>query len=48
VNDVFPVIGARLLDTIDSVDILNVLTPIWTVKPETARRLKQRMKLVFD
>ena len=26
----------------------DVLTPIWTVKPETARRLKQRMKVVFD
>ena len=36
------------IDTIDSGDILKVLTPIWTVKPETARRLKQRMKLVFD
>ena len=27
---------------------MKVLTPIWTEKPETARRLKQRMKLVFD
>ena len=27
---------------------MKVLTPIWTVKPETARRLKQRMKVVFD
>jgi integrase len=32
---------------IDSSDILRVLTPI-TTKPETARRLKQRMKVVFD
>jgi integrase len=27
---------------------LKVLSPIWTTKPETARRLKQRMKVVFD
>jgi integrase len=25
-----------------------VLSPIWLTKPETARRLKQRMKVVFD
>jgi integrase len=43
-----PVIGDRPIDTIDSGDVLKVLSPIWTVKPETARRLKQRMKVVFD
>jgi integrase len=48
VNDVFPIIGERRIDTIDAGDVLKVLTPVWTVKPETARRLKQRMKLVFD
>lgn len=47
-NDVFPIIGQQPIDTIDSGDVLKVLTPIWTVKPETARRLKQRIKLVFD
>jgi integrase len=46
--DVFPVIGARPVHTIGSSDVLKVLTPIWTVKPETARRLKQRIKVVFD
>jgi integrase len=48
VNDVFPSIGDRRIDTINSSDVLKVLTPVWTEKPETARRLKQRMKLVFD
>ena len=46
--DVFPVIGSRPIDALGSGDVLRVLTPIWTVKPETARRLKQRMNLVFD
>ena len=47
-NDVFPVIGDRPVDGITSADMLKVLTPIWSVKPETARRLKQRIKLVLD
>jgi integrase len=47
-NDVFPKIGQKPIDTIDAADILNVLLPIWTDKPETARRVKQRMKVVFD
>jgi integrase len=46
--DVFPLIGARPVNSLGSADVLRVLTPIWTVKPETARRLKQRMKLVFE
>jgi len=28
--------------------VLKVLTPMWTKKPETARRLKQRMKVVLE
>src|SRR5262249_53468415 len=47
-HDVFPIIGSKRIDTIESGDVLKVLTPVWTEKPETARRLKQRMKLVFD
>lgn len=47
-NDVFETLGARPVNTITSGDILTVLTPIWTTKPETARRLKQRIALVFD
>lgn len=45
--DVFPIIGQRPVHTIDSSDILRVLTPVWTRKPETARRLKQRMKVIL-
>lgn len=31
-----------------SVDILKVLSPIWLTRPETARRIRQRLKTVFD
>jgi integrase len=46
--DVFPVFGDRPVNAIDTADILKALSPIWTKKPETARRLKQRIKMVFD
>lgn len=45
---VFPLIGGKLVDTIESADVLKVLAPIWTTTPETARRVKQRIKVVFD
>ena len=44
----YPVIGSKRVDEIGSGDVLNVLTPIWTEKPETARRLRQRIETVFD
>jgi hypothetical protein len=47
-NDVFPLIGALPVDRVTSADILKVLSPVWTVKPETARRLKQRIQVVLD
>jgi len=47
-NDVFPIIGDRGVNTIESSDVLKVLSPIWMKKPETARRLKQRIKVVLE
>ena len=44
----FPVIGDLPISEIGSADILNVLTPIWNCKAETATRVKQRMESVFD
>ncbi|MDH3668764.1 MAG: integrase arm-type DNA-binding domain-containing protein [Paracoccaceae bacterium] len=44
----FPHIGARPVHTITQGDILRVLAPIWTEKPETARRVRQRLRTVFD
>ena len=46
--DVFPAFGDRPVNAIDSADVLKALSAIWTTKPETARRLKQRIKVVFD
>ena len=44
----FPFIGDMALDRITKQDCLNILTPIWTDKPETARRVRQRMAATFD
>ncbi len=46
--DVFPVFGSRRVDAVGSADVLKALAPIWNTKPETARRLKQRIKVVLD
>ncbi|MBM2299334.1 integrase arm-type DNA-binding domain-containing protein [Sulfitobacter pseudonitzschiae] len=43
-----PHIGNMQLDHIRSADVLRVLSPIWLEKPETARRVRQRLKTVFD
>lgn len=45
---VFPQLGSRRVDQIDSGAVLSVLSPIWIRIPETARRVRQRMKVVFD
>lgn len=43
-----PKIGSKLVTDIASADILSVLPPIWTQKPETASRVRQRMETVLD
>jgi integrase len=43
----FPVVGDRAIDTLTSADVLKVLTPIWSTKPETARRVKQRLRTII-
>lgn len=40
-------LGSMPLDKIDRACVLRVLTPIWTHPPETARRVRQRMRTVF-
>jgi hypothetical protein len=47
-NYAFPVAGAKPVDAVDQADILRILAPIWTEKPETARRVRQRLRLVLD
>ena len=42
-----PALGNTPLDRLDRGDVLRVLNPIWTTRPETARRVRQRMRTVF-
>lgn len=44
----FPKIGRMPVDSIDQPEVLMCLSPIWTDKHETARRLAQRIKIVLD
>lgn len=44
----FPTLGKLPVADIDTPDILAVLQPIWSEKPETASRVRQRLTAVFD
>ena len=43
-----PLIGGKAVDAVTPADALEVLSPIWTTKPETASRVRQRMETVMD
>ena len=45
---VFPKIGRMPIDSIGQPEVLICLSPIWTEKHETARRVSQRIKAVLD
>jgi integrase len=45
---VVPVFGGKRVDQVESSDVLKALSAIWLSKPETARRVRQRIKSVFD
>jgi integrase len=44
---VFPLIGSRLVSEITSADILRVLSPIWVEKADTAKKIRQRLRMVI-
>jgi integrase len=44
----YPTFGTKRVDSIDTADVLKVLSPIWMTKPETARRVRQRIGTVLD
>lgn len=44
----FPKIGRMPIDSIGQPEVLMCLSPIWTTKHETAKRLAQRIKTVLD
>jgi len=43
-----PVIGEKQVSEILPADVLRVLAPIWLKRPETARRVRQRIGVVLD
>ena len=48
VQYVLPTMGDRRVDQIETPDVLRVLAPIWLTRPETARRVRQRIGAVLD
>lgn len=44
----FDKIGDKRIDQIDMPAVRDVLLPVWLERPETARRVKQRVKAVLD
>lgn len=45
---VFPGLGRMQVVRIETADVMGVLKPIWTAKPETANRVRQRIEAVLD
>lgn len=43
-----PVIGSKRVDAIDTENILKILSPIWTTKTETAKRVQGRIESILD
>jgi hypothetical protein len=44
----FPLIGNRPVADVTTREVGAVLRPIWRQKPETAQRVQQRLKMIFD
>lgn len=45
---VFPRIGAMQIANVTTADVVGALKPIWSQKPETANRVRQRVEAVLD
>ena len=44
---VFPRIGDKRVESIDTADVMSVLLPVWHSRPETARRVRQRIGAIM-
>ena len=42
----FPILGDLSVDRIERAEVLAVLTPIWGTRPETARRVRERIRAI--
>lgn len=47
-DGVIAAFGSKRVDAVTSADILAALTPAWNVRPETSRRVLQRVRVIFD
>ena len=45
---VFPSIGSRPVSEVNAADLVEILTPIWHSKAETARAVRQRVRAVLE
>lgn len=45
---VFPKFGQVQVSKVETADVIGALTPIWSIKPETANRVRQRIESVID
>jgi len=43
-----PIIGSKRVDAVNTEDILAILSPIWTTKTETAKRIQGRIENILD
>ena len=43
-----PIIGSKSVGAIETTDILEILSPIWTTKTETAKRIQGRIENILD
>jgi integrase len=44
----YPIFGERDVSDVSKADVLRALEPIWATKPETASRVRQRIRAVLD
>ena len=47
-SDVLATCGSKRVDAVTSADVLSVLSQQWLDHPETARRVLQRLRVIFD
>ena len=45
---VHPKLGTIPVSDVETADVLAALTPVWNSKPETARRVRQRISAIMD
>lgn len=45
---IFPALGDEPVDSIGNIEVRDAIAPIWLTMPETARRILQRIGVVFD